>query len=369
MKRFISVLLAVSLLVSCLFVPQAAFAETTEPVAAADTTIDAEVYNATATSVSIKWAKEEGVSKYTIYRSTGKNGDYVKVAATPGLKFTHKRLSEKKTYYYKIVAKASDGTKRVSNILCKVKVRGKYDRTSPFGVKMTAKQQKQVKNKVAKIVNTEIGYSWPKWKKALAAYYYVQDNCIYAPWNPGEGPATPDTAWGALIDGQAWCSGYAMGYQALCDAMGIKCTVKQEAKTASHVWTVIKLGGKKYKMDPQGGEEQITTKNSTAKSEIAKGSIENLQAANVDGKIVLTWDKSPYNDMVYEVYRLQKFKRAKSNPGIMIDIPVERLIKTTADNTFTDSDPIYIKPYKGYYYTVVVYKDGLKTDRSGVLCE
>lgn len=55
--------------------------------------------------ISLSWTKQYGVSGYTIYRSTKKNGKYTKVENVKGdaaTTWTSKKLKKGKTYYYKV---------------------------------------------------------------------------------------------------------------------------------------------------------------------------------------------------------------------------------------------------------------------------
>lgn len=52
----------------------------------------------------VSWKKVKGASQYIVYRSTGKNGRYSKVAAVSKASYTDKKVKSKKTYYYKVTA-------------------------------------------------------------------------------------------------------------------------------------------------------------------------------------------------------------------------------------------------------------------------
>lgn len=60
------------------------------------------ISNVTHNSVKLTWPKVSNVSGYEIYRSTSKNGTYSKITTTSNLNYINKKLSKKKTYYYKI---------------------------------------------------------------------------------------------------------------------------------------------------------------------------------------------------------------------------------------------------------------------------
>lgn len=58
-------------------------------------------------SVSFKWSKVAGASKYQIYRATSKKGSYKRISTTKKLKYSDKKAKKGKTYYYKIKAVGS----------------------------------------------------------------------------------------------------------------------------------------------------------------------------------------------------------------------------------------------------------------------
>lgn len=60
--------------------------------------------------VVVSWSKVNGATGYVVYRSTKKKSGYVKVGSVNGKKtsFTDKKLTKKKTYYYKVVVESSN---------------------------------------------------------------------------------------------------------------------------------------------------------------------------------------------------------------------------------------------------------------------
>ena len=52
--------------------------------------------------VQASWNKIEGVTYYEIYRSTSRNGTYTKLKTTKDTIYTSKKLSKRKTYYFKV---------------------------------------------------------------------------------------------------------------------------------------------------------------------------------------------------------------------------------------------------------------------------
>ncbi len=58
------------------------------------------------------------------------------------------------------------------------------------------------------------------------------------------------TAYGALVNGQAVCEGYAKAYAVLCRKIGLSCrTVSGTSKGVGHLWNMVKLDGKWYHVD------------------------------------------------------------------------------------------------------------------------
>ncbi len=64
-------------------------------------------------SAKITWGAVSGASGYEVYRSSSKTGKYVKVKATTARSFTDTGLTTGSTYYYKVMAYRSQGTKKV----------------------------------------------------------------------------------------------------------------------------------------------------------------------------------------------------------------------------------------------------------------
>ena len=88
----------------------------------------AKVKNAGSTKNSAKqsWTKVSGAKGYELYRATSKNGTYKKVATTSKTSYQDKKLSSKKTYYYKVRAyKTSGGNTIEGKLTVAVKTRTK----------------------------------------------------------------------------------------------------------------------------------------------------------------------------------------------------------------------------------------------------
>ena len=88
----------------------------------------AKVKNAGSTknSAKLSWTKVSGAKGYELYRATSKNGTYKKVATTSQTSYQDKKLSSKKTYYYKVRAyKTSGGNTIEGKLTVAVKTRTK----------------------------------------------------------------------------------------------------------------------------------------------------------------------------------------------------------------------------------------------------
>ena len=59
------------------------------------------------------------------------------------------------------------------------------------------------------------------------------------------------TAYGALVNGEAVCEGYAKCMQVLLTRVGVQCSmVRGDAGGVSHMWNVVELNGEWYHLDP-----------------------------------------------------------------------------------------------------------------------
>lgn len=113
--------------------------------------------------------------------------------------------------------------------------------SSVYGKKLSAKQLNEVAAAVTKFVNENILPEMPNHQKLRIAAQYLASHCSYAnSW--AENGA--NTAWGALIYGEAQCSGYARGFKALCDGMGVPCYyvhAAEDSDNPSHQWNIVQL--------------------------------------------------------------------------------------------------------------------------------
>ncbi|MCQ4635652.1 Ig-like domain-containing protein [Anaerovorax odorimutans] len=76
--------------------------------------------------VYLRWQKTSGSEKYQIYKSSKRNGGYYKLRETTRLKYTDKKVKNKKTYYYKARSYKRLGGKRLySKFTTPIKVKVK----------------------------------------------------------------------------------------------------------------------------------------------------------------------------------------------------------------------------------------------------
>lgn len=102
---------------------------------------------------------------------------------------------------------------------------------------------------------SEIGTNASDEEKILYFHDYIARNCVYhdvSGLTPEDLVALADNshysdAYGALIENEAVCEGYARAYKYLCDKSGITCgLVSGKAGGAEHMWNVVKIKGKPY---------------------------------------------------------------------------------------------------------------------------
>lgn len=90
------------------------------------------------------------------------------------------------------------------------------------------------------------------WKKELIIHDFVIDNCEY---KHVDGDLTYSSAYGAIVNGEAACEGYAKAAKYLFDAAGIESGVVSgtvddpDGNPGSHMWNVVKLGDDFYHLD------------------------------------------------------------------------------------------------------------------------
>lgn len=129
-----------------------------------------------------------------------------------------------------------------------------YKKGSIYGPALNDNQLMQVRRVVQSFKINYIKKGMSNYEKAFIAFNYLNQNCKYA--TRGWQYNGANTAWGALVYGEAQCSGYARGMKALCDAIGVPCYyvhANKKALNPSHQWNQVKVDGKWYIVDAQSG--------------------------------------------------------------------------------------------------------------------
>lgn len=99
----------------------------------------------TISSVDITWKPTYNAAGYIVYRSTSKSGTYKNVGTTTSTTFTDKGLTKGKTYYYKVAAYVTSGSKKITSAysnVASVKV------SAPAPATITAKKVKSGSAKI-----------------------------------------------------------------------------------------------------------------------------------------------------------------------------------------------------------------------------
>lgn len=131
-------------------------------------------------------------------------------------------------------------------------VKGDYSYGSVYGPYLDTAHLAQVRSVVQSFKLNYIRKGMSDYDKVLTAFNYLRSNCRYA--YRGWQYNYANTAWGALVYGEAQCSGYARAMKALCDASGVDCRyihANAKASNPSHQWNQVKVGGKWYILDAQ----------------------------------------------------------------------------------------------------------------------
>lgn len=214
-------------------------------------------------SVKLSWTGTEKAQGYAVYRSDGKKWTFIKrIAKGSVTTFTDRNVKAKKTYRYKVKAFRKVNQKSVYSPYSQIvkvtlkapTVKGAYSQGSVYGPSLGTSQLSEVRRVVQGFKDNYIRKGMSDYEKVWAAFCYLQANCKYA--RRGWQYNNANTAWGALVYGEAQCSGFARGMKALCDAIGVDCRyvhADERASNPSHQWNQVKVGGKWYILDAQGG--------------------------------------------------------------------------------------------------------------------
>lgn len=221
-------------------------------------------YSTASGGIKLGWGKIPGAQGYEIYRKTsGRPWKKVKTCKkASSVSWTDTSAGSGKVYQYRVRAYRKSGKKNVRgkfSPVCRISakspsVKGDYQAGSVYGPSLDASKLRDVRYVVQGFKDNYIKKGMKDFEKVLAAYNYIRRNCRYA-WR-GWQYNHANTAWGALIYGEAQCSGFARGMKALCDGIGVGCRyvhANSAALNPSHQWNEVKVGSKWYIIDAQGG--------------------------------------------------------------------------------------------------------------------
>lgn len=215
--------------------------------------------------VRVNFSRVKGADGYIIYRRTGSSSHWSKVAAVTGEKQLYcydNKAKARTTYHYTVKAYVSRSGKKAYASYNKSGTKAYYSSvtvnpksakdTSVYGPKLSSRKISQVKAAVKSFCTKYITSDMSTVEKLMTAQLYMAATCTYAAtWTKNDA----NTAWGSLVYKnsrgihEAQCSGYARGYKALCDGMGISCRYVH-ASSESHQWVQVKVSGKWYIIDP-----------------------------------------------------------------------------------------------------------------------
>lgn len=103
---------------------------------------------------------------------------------------------------------------------------------------------------IRQILNSQISPSMSEYEKELALHDYLVTHCHYSKVTLQSGENDIYRAYGALVNGDAVCNGYAEALQLLFMCAGIKSRfVTGTADGIDHAWNLVELDGKWYHVD------------------------------------------------------------------------------------------------------------------------
>ncbi len=112
---------------------------------------------------------------------------------------------------------------------------------------------------VVSTLKKQVGDDATDYEKTCAAYDWIVKNVAYDYDNLGKSDYyLMYTAYGALVDGQAVCQGYANLFYYLLNELGVPCRIVAGtgytgSASGPHAWNIVKLGGTWYHVDSTWG--------------------------------------------------------------------------------------------------------------------
>ena len=134
---------------------------------------------------------------------------------------------------------------KILNYSCYV-INFNYD----FNNSTLLQMKKDLEQKSCEIVASNIAKNMPPYMKVYIIHNYIINNCKYAADYETNDDPNYYTAYGALINGQAVCDGYASAAQILFNLCGIEnIKISGTSKGSGHAWNMIKLDDDYYHID------------------------------------------------------------------------------------------------------------------------
>lgn len=122
---------------------------------------------------------------------------------------------------------------------------------SIFSADECSKYIEKFNTEINEIISS-VGKNMSEYEREKYIHDRVLENCTYKQGVTGSGDGWQYfSAYGAIVDGEAVCEGYAKSMQILLSKVGIECyVIRGEGDGVGHMWNVVKLGGEWYHLDP-----------------------------------------------------------------------------------------------------------------------
>ena len=125
----------------------------------------------------------------------------------------------------------------------------------------SAEQEERLDNEINSIISSLNIMGLSDYYKVLAFYNYIVNNITYDYTGLNNNDKLKFSAYSALINKTAVCSGYASLFYKLCLSEGIDCRIITGSTIgtnmdADHSWNIVNIDGKYYCVDPTWGSEE-----------------------------------------------------------------------------------------------------------------
>lgn len=220
-----------------------------------------------------------------------------------------------------------------------------------------------------------VGDNMSEYEREKYIHDKLLENCTYKKGVTGSGDGWQYfSAYGAIVEGEAVCEGYAKSMQILLSQLGIECyIIRGEGEGVGHMWNVVKLGGEWYHLDPTWNDTDdiINYEYFNVNTEmITKNHIINEDDDNIDFENMSEDTTVKYNFFVpmctslamnyynVEGYLIDEFDEQTDNDMISVLVNAanknQMYVPLRFGNSMTYNEYIdklfYSSPYKFYYY-------------------